>query len=141
MLIFNFITFIILGRLLGNISLVNIWNLDALNALNILIFSLSVLLKLSYIFMVATITDINNAIIMMDVIFAPNHIIIIGPNATLGKLFKIVKYGSIISAILFFHHKIDAINSPKKVPNEKLIIVSYTVIKICLKRLFDLYSS
>ena len=45
--------------------------------------------------MMVIITDINNAITIIDFILAPTHIIRIGPNDTLGREFKIVKYGSI----------------------------------------------
>ena len=60
----------------------------------------------------------------MEFIFAPAQIIMIGPNATLGKLFNIVKYGSTTLAINLFHHKIVAIPNPINVPNIKLINVS-----------------
>ena len=39
-------------------------------------------------------TLINKAMIIMDCILAPNHIIKIGPNATLGNEFNIVRKGS-----------------------------------------------
>ena len=68
----------------------------------------------------------------IEFIPAPAHIIIIGPNATLGKLFKTVKYGSITFAKKLFHHIKVAIKIPMKVPNKKLIVVSQTVTNIWL---------
>ena len=41
---------------------------------------------------------ISKAMIIIDFMLAPNQIIIIGPNETLGKLFKTVKKGSTILA-------------------------------------------
>ena len=38
-----------------------------------------------------TITEMNRAIKIIDFVLAPHQIIIIGPKATLGKLFKIVR--------------------------------------------------
>ena len=89
--------------------------------------------------MIAIITDISKAKMIIELTLAPTHIIIIGPNATLGRLFSIVKYGSIISANGLYHHNIDAIKRPINVPNEKLMNVSYIVIHICLNKLLDLY--
>ena len=50
--------------------------------------------------------------------------IIIGPIATLGRLFMMVRYGSITLYIKLFHQSIEAISSPIIVPSPKLIIVS-----------------
>lgn len=75
--------------------------------------------------------DIKSAIKIMERIPAPHQIMIMGPSATLGKLFKIVKYGSATLEMNGNHHKIVAINKPKKVPSPKLIKVSYTVTQIC----------
>ena len=55
----------------------------------------------------------NNAIIIIDLIEAPDHIIIIGPSATFGKLLIIVKYGSITLAMNLLPHIIVAITIPK----------------------------
>ena len=77
------------------------------------------------------IKDISSAIKMIERIPAPHQMIIIGPSATFGKLFKIVKYGSATLEMNGNHHKIVAINKPRNVPNPKLIKVSYTVTQIC----------
>ena len=78
--------------------------------------------------MIVIIKEISNAIKMIEVIPAPAHIIIIGPSATLGKLFKIVRYGSNTLARNGNHHRMEAMKVPINVPNKKLIIVSYIVI-------------
>lgn len=74
--------------------------------------------------------EINKAMTIIDCIPAPTQIIKIGPRATLGKLFKTVRYGSITLAKNLFHHIILAINIPIIVPKMKLINVSQTVIRI-----------
>ena len=94
------------------------------------IISMSVFLKPLYIVIILIIDEISSAINIIEFIFAPIHIIIIGPSATLGKLFKIVKYGSIILDNKLFHHSILAITIPVNIDNTKLKIVSYTVILI-----------
>lgn len=74
--------------------------------------------------MIVTIRDINRAIIIIDLMLAPKKIIIIGPIATFGRLFIIVKYGSITLYRKSFHHSIMAIIIPSIVPKENDIIVS-----------------
>jgi len=61
---------------------------------------------------------------MIDLIPAPNQIIIIGPKATLGKLFNIVRYGSITFCTVLNHQSIVAIIVPSIVAILKLKIVS-----------------
>lgn len=56
-----------------------------------LILFLSVDIKPLYTVITVTITDISKAIIIIELILAPKKIIIIGPKAILGKLFKIVR--------------------------------------------------
>ena len=102
----------------------------ALNDLSKLILFWSVDIKPLYTVIIVTITEISKAIIIIEFILAPAQIIIIGPNATLGKLFIIVKYGSNTLYKKLFHHNNIAINVPKIVPIPKLITVSYTVIHI-----------
>ena len=75
-------------------------------------------------------TDIRSAINIIELVLAPIQIIINGPNATFGKEFRIVIYGSIILAIVLFHHNIVAIMKPISEANIKLIMVSYKVIYI-----------
>ena len=50
---------------------------------------------------------------MIALVPAPTQIIIIGPNATLGKLFNITKYGSATLAKNFDHQRTIAIPTPK----------------------------
>ncbi len=78
--------------------------------------------------------DINKAIIIIDFIFAPLHIIKIGPNATFGRLFIMVKKGSITLQINLLYHNKNEIAIPKIVPIIKLIIVSNKVTSICGKK-------
>ena len=61
---------------------------------------------------------------MMDFMLAPLHIIIMGPKATLGRLFNTVRYGSNTLARNLFHQSIMAIIIPRMVASRKLIIVS-----------------
>ena len=63
-------------------------------------------------------------VIIIDLMPEPNQIIIIGPNATLGRLFSTVRYGSITFAINLLDHIIDAIRIPIVVPSIKLINTS-----------------
>ena len=60
----------------------------------------------------------------MELVLAPLQLIIIGPSATLGKLFKMVKYGSTILKINLFIHKIEAIKIPRAQPKAKPTKVS-----------------
>lgn len=108
-------------------TIFSICNLDDLNDFNRFILFLSVLENPLYTVMVVTITDIKSAMIIMDFKLAPDHIMIIGPRATLGRLFKMVRYGSRTLAINLFHHKIMARMVPRMVPMIKLTSVSYTV--------------
>lgn len=117
----------------------NIWYFVALNDFNRFILFLSVSMKPLYTVIMVTISDINKAIIIIDLILAPKNIIIIGPIATFGKLFIIVKYGSITLYRKLFHHRAMAIVIPSIVPKEKLIIVSYIVVHICMNRSSLLY--
>lgn len=63
--------------------------------------------------------------------------IIIGPNATFGRLFKTTKNGSETFDKKSDHHKMIAIIMPKKVPSKNPIKVSYTVTPICFIKSFD----
>ena len=81
------------------------------------------------------ILDINKDISIIDLVFAPTNIIISVPNATLGKLLIIVRYGSNIFDSFLLNHKIDDIINPIMFPKIKLIIISFSVIKICINKL------
>ena len=58
---------------------------------------------------IVTIKDIATAITIIAGVPAPTHIIITGPKATFGKLFKTTKYGSATFARNFDHQSIIAI--------------------------------
>ena len=73
--------------------------LDALKDLNNLIFFFLLFTKILDIVIVDTMAFVNTAIKIIELVFAPAHIIIIGPRATLGSEFSIVKKGSKISLI------------------------------------------
>ena len=75
----------------GKITYLNICPLVAEKDLSKLILFLSVDIKPLYTVITVTITDISKAIIIIELILAPKKIIIIGPKAILGKLFKIVR--------------------------------------------------
>lgn len=77
--------------------------------------------------MILIIRDIIRAIITIEFLLVPTHIIISGPRATFGRELIIVKYGSIILASVLFHQRIVAINIPKADAIKKLINVSYVV--------------
>lgn len=62
---------------------------------------------------------------------------IIGPSATLGKLFNTTKNGSDTFAKNLDHHKIIAIATPINVPSPNPTIVSYTVTFTCFSKSFD----
>ena len=75
----------------GIINFVNICIFVALNVFRSFIFELSVFRKPLYIFCIDTIKDINIAIVIILLVFAPSHIIINGPNATFGNELNIVR--------------------------------------------------
>lgn len=70
------------------------------------------------------------AIMIIEVVFVPNQIRIIGPKATFGRLFKIVKYGSNTLANLGKNHKrLENIMAINKLIT-KLINISNNVVLI-----------
>ena len=95
---------------------VSIWNLLALKVFAILIFSLSVSIKPCKISSIVTIKEIASAITIIELVPEPTQIIITGPRATLGKLFRTTKNGSKTLDKNFESHKIIAILIPSKVP-------------------------
>ena len=90
----------------------------------------ALLLKPFKIVIILIIVVIRRAINIIEFILAPIHIINIGPRATFGKLFKIVKYGSNTFFKKSFHHNILAITILIIIDKKKLNIVSYNVINI-----------
>ena len=85
------------------------------------------------------ISDIKRAIIIIDLMLAPHRIIIMGPKATFGRLFKTIKYGSNTLYKNLLYQRIIANKVPMIVAKEKLIMVSYMVIHIWLNKLLVLY--
>ena len=61
---------------------------------------------------------------IIDLVPAPAIMIIIGPSETLGRLFNMVKYGSITLEINLNLHRIVAIKMPPIVAIKKLIKTS-----------------
>ena len=61
---------------------------------------------------------------IIELVLAPAIIIIIGPRETLGKLFNIVRYGSMTLDMNLNLQRIVAIIIPPIVPIKKLIITS-----------------
>ena len=87
---------------------------------------------------IVTINDIASAITIIAGIPAPTHIIITGPNATLGKLFNTTRNGSDTFDMNGDHHSIIAIITPINVPKVNPANVSVSVIFRCSsKSLFD----
>ena len=70
------------------------------------------------------IIEINRAIIIIDLVPAPAIMIIIGPKETLGKLFNIVKYGSITLDKNLNLQSMVAIKIPPMLAIKKLINTS-----------------
>ena len=62
----------------------------------------------------------------------PSHTMMSGANADFGRLFKMTKDGSKISAKGFENHKIDAIKIEKSITRKKLKMVSNKVHPICV---------
>ena len=61
---------------------------------------------------------------IIELVLAPATIIIIGPRETLGRLFNIVRYGSMTLDMNLNLQRIVAIIIPPIVPIKKLIITS-----------------
>ena len=70
-------------------------------------------------------TQINMHITIVAPVPDPTQKIIIGPSAILGKLLRIIKYGSKIFLNLSFHQSRTAITNPIKVARINPKIVSY----------------
>lgn len=83
---------------------------------------------------------ISKAINIIEFILAPTQIIINGPRATFGREFNIVRYGSRVFAKLLKYHIRLAIIKPKIVDIAKLIIVSYSVMAVCINKVLSLIS-
>ena len=75
---------------------------------------------------IVTIKETAIAITIIALVPAPTHIIIIGPNATLGKLFNTTKNGSETFEMKGDHHNIIAVITPRIDPNKKEI---HTIMK------------
>ena len=115
----------------GKTSLVNVWNFVAPSDFNSKILFLSVAKNPFSIVIIVTIIVIIIAINTIDLVPAPNHTIIIGPNAILGKLFKITIYGSITPLINSLHQSSSAKIVPSTVAIKKPNKVSYKVVEMC----------
>ena len=76
---------------------------------------------------------VSKAITIIDFWLAPVHIIIMGPSATLGSEFNIVRNGSRISAINLFRYMIILITKAIIVPIKNATNTSLKVTNIWLK--------
>lgn len=85
----------------------------------IFIFSLSVFKKPCNISKIVTIKDIAKAMTIIAFVPDPTQIIIIGPNATFGRLFNTTKNGSNTFDKNLDNHKIIDTQIPRDVPNYK----------------------
>ena len=129
-LIFIFNELIIISKFPLKISILYICHLVAFKLFISFILLLSVLINPFNIVIMLIIDDIKSAINIMELVFAPIHIIKIGPSATLGRLFNIVKYGSNTLHKNLFHHNTLATIIPIIIDKVKLINVSYNVTHI-----------
>ena len=84
---------------------------------------------------IVTIIVIIIAIKTIDLTPLPNHTIIIGPNAILGKLLSTIIYGSSIFRKFSDHHRQSAIALPSAVAIINPTKVSYRVVPTCSQRL------
>ncbi len=84
-----------------------------------------------------TTVAIDIAITIIAGIPAPTQIMITGPNAVLGRLFKTTKKGSDTLEIKGDHHNIIAIITPAIVPSKKPTNVSIHVIFKCSNKSFE----
>ena len=75
-------------------------------------------------------TQISTHIVTIAFVPAPTQIIISGPRAILGRLFKTTIYGSKTFLNFSLHHKSIAIKVPRRVAIKNPKIVSYKVIHI-----------
>ena len=121
----------------GNTAFMKITKLLALKLLSNFIYVLFVCLNPTYTLIIVEIVEIKSDINIIEFWLAPAHIIIIGPSATLGKLFNIVRYGSNTCDENGLNHKNAATTIPINEPNKKLISISFNVTKICIIRSFD----
>ena len=122
--IFTFNEFMNVPIFAGITIFVSNCNLVQLKVLAILIISLSVFRYPFNISNIVTISEIAIAITIIAGFPEPTQMIIIGPNATFGKLFNTTKYGSATFAKNLDHQRIIAIPTPKIVPSPNPIIVS-----------------
>ncbi len=77
--------------------------------------------------MIEIMTFIRRAIVIIELLFAPTHIIMMGPRATFGKEFNIVKNGSNVSAKNLFKYMSIEIIKAIKIPNENDTNISVSV--------------
>ena len=99
--------------------------------------SLSVFKKPFKISNTVTIKEIASPIVTIAPIPAPTQIIMTGPSATFGKLFKTTKYGSDTFDKKGDHHKQIAIAIPNRTPEMKPINVSVNVTPKCSNNPLD----
>ena len=77
--------------------------------------------------MIDMITLIKRAIVMIELVFAPTHMIMIGPRATLGRELSIVRKGSRTSLKNLFKYKIILIKNAISMPPVNEMMISFKV--------------
>ena len=112
------------GKALGIISLKSICHFPACIDFMSKILSLSHEMKAFSIDMVVIMTQISIHITTVATGPDPNHNIIIGPSAILGREFRMIIYGSSIFRSFSLHHNNTARIKPIEVAKAKPIIVS-----------------
>ena len=73
-------------------------------------------------------TQINTPIVTIDFVPTPTQMMINGPRAIFGKLFKITKYGSKTRLANFVENKMIAAINPNMVLSRNAYIVSVSVV-------------
>lgn len=80
--------------------------------------------------MIDTMTFMRRDIVIMAFAFAPTHMIMIGPNATFGKEFSMVKKGSITFARNFQLYMRTLMINAIPIPKEKAMSISSKVTQV-----------
>ncbi len=122
----------IVGRFDGITSLVNVCQEVALKLLNSLSFNGSVWTKPLWMVIIEMMTFIKRAIAIIAFVLAPTQMMIIGPSATFGREFNMVKKGSRTSATNGFMYMMVLIKKAKAIPSEKEITISKRVTPMCM---------
>ena len=130
---FTFRELTMVPKLAGSTTLVNTCHLLAPSVCKSLIFSISVAINPLSTSKMLTMREIASVMMMMALGPAPTQTIKIGPRATLGRAFKMTRYGSDTRERNFDHQSRLAISVPATVPSRKPTTVSKQDMPICGK--------